>query len=296
MQACLVAEMKDVDCVAFLQDVLPRLGMRWPGFRKVRRQVCKRVERRRDELGLADVTAYRDYLDRHAAEWHVLDALCRITISRFYRDRRVFDLLKDEILPQRAAVAAVRDDHRVRVWSAGCASGEEVYTLKIIWQLAVQAQFPDVSLEIIATDADAGMLERSRRGEYQRGSLKDLPAEWLDAAFTQYGTTFCVNREFRNGIEFLLQDIRREQPPGPFDLILCRHLVFTYFDPPRQAVILDKIMARLFPDGILVTGKQETLPATACQLRLVEPHSGIYRLCRSDALPVGHAREPRDLG
>jgi hypothetical protein len=80
--------MQDAECVALLRWALPRLGLRWPGFRKVRRQVCKRINRRIKELGLADVAAYREHLERVPEEWPRLDALCRITISRFYRDRR----------------------------------------------------------------------------------------------------------------------------------------------------------------------------------------------------------------
>ena len=101
--------MNDLDCVQFLQWALPMMRMRWPGFRKVRRQVCKRVDRRLRRLGLVDVTAYRAYLDDHPDEWSQLDQLCRIPISRFYRDRGVFDLLRDDVLPSLAAAARARD-------------------------------------------------------------------------------------------------------------------------------------------------------------------------------------------
>lgn len=270
--------MKDADCVQFLQWVLPRLRMRWPGFRKVRRQVCKRVDRRLRHLGLEDLSAYRDYLDRHLGEWLVLDELCRISISRFYRDRRVFDLIRNEVLPQLAAAAKARGDSGIRLWSAGCASGEEVYTLKMVWELDVQRQFPNVSLHITATDADRQLLQRARRGCYARSSLKDLPKEWMELAFSRSEEEFHVRDLFRGGVEFLIQDIRREQPAGPFDLISCRHVVLTYFDEKLQKEVLRQMMARLRHDGILVIGKQEGFPpAMNYDLRLVQPHSGIYR-------------------
>jgi chemotaxis protein methyltransferase CheR len=79
--------MSDSQCVVFLQWALPRLRVRWAGFRKVRRQVCRRVWRRARELGLADLVAYRAYLEEHPEEWALLDSMARITISRFYRDR-----------------------------------------------------------------------------------------------------------------------------------------------------------------------------------------------------------------
>ena len=100
--------MNDLDCVQFLQWALPKMRMRWPGFRKVRRQVCKRVDRRLRRLGLVGVAAYRAYLDDHPDEWSELDQLCRIPISRFYRDRGVFDLLRDDVLPSLAADTRAR--------------------------------------------------------------------------------------------------------------------------------------------------------------------------------------------
>jgi chemotaxis protein methyltransferase CheR len=91
--------MTDADCVAFLQWALPRLGRRWAGYRKVRRQVCRRVSRRIGELGLTSFAEYRKYLERDPDEWPRLDAMTNITISRFYRDRAVYDFLLSEVLP-----------------------------------------------------------------------------------------------------------------------------------------------------------------------------------------------------
>src|SRR4051812_3321182 len=100
--------MQDRECAAFLEWALPRLELRSPGFRRVRGQVCKRLARRQSELGIPSLTEYRTYLDSHPDEWRVLDPLCRVTISRFYRDRAIFDALAGEVLPLLAerAVAA----------------------------------------------------------------------------------------------------------------------------------------------------------------------------------------------
>src|SRR5687767_9866085 len=91
--------MKDAECAGFLQEALPRLGLRWPGFRKVRGLVCKPIGKRLRERGLADLCDYRAYLEAHASEWERLDAFCRIPISRLYRDRAVFAGLEHEVLP-----------------------------------------------------------------------------------------------------------------------------------------------------------------------------------------------------
>ena len=117
--------MRDAECVAFLQWALPRLRLRWAGFRKVRRQVCRRIQRRMRELDLGDFAAYRTLLETHAEEWGTLDGMCRITISRFCRDKAVFEVLASTVLPELARRALSRDRAMVTVWSAGCGSGEE---------------------------------------------------------------------------------------------------------------------------------------------------------------------------
>jgi chemotaxis protein methyltransferase CheR len=115
----------DAEGVQFLQWCLPRLHLRWPGFRKVRRHVYKRIHRRLQELGLPSVEAYRVYLEDHPSEWATLDPLCWIGISRFYRDRSVFQYVEHEILPQLAQLVFARREGEIRCWSAGCAGGEE---------------------------------------------------------------------------------------------------------------------------------------------------------------------------
>jgi chemotaxis protein methyltransferase CheR len=269
--------MKDPDCVQFLQWALPRMQMRWPGFRKVRRQVCKRIDRRLSELRLADVSAYREYLQAHQEEWSVLDSFCRIPISRFYRDRGVFDHLRDHILPGLATMARAKGDRSLQCWSAGCASGEEVYTVNLLWMLHLGSRFPDLQLRITATDSDPNMLDRARRGCYPASSLKDIPEDWLSAAFKESGRCWCLKPEFRNDIAFAQQDLRHDVPAGRFHLVLCRHLAFTYFDGALQRETLARILTKLVPGGILVTGKQEPLPIQLAELQACEPQMGIYR-------------------
>ena len=191
---------RDRDCVQFLQWCLPRLGYVWSGFRKVRRQVCHRVRRRLRALDLHGLAAYRRLLLRDPSEWPHLDDCFRITISRFYRDRHLWEVLGRDVLP-----------------------------------------------------------ELFRRAVYPESSLRDLPAEWRQQAFTREPAgEYCLAAPYRQGVDFLLQDIRREAPPGPFDLILCRNLVFTYFDANAQEHCLRRLHARLSPHGWLVVGGHES--------------------------------------
>lgn len=124
--------MADRDCILLLQWALPRLRLRWPGFRRVRSQACKRVSERISCLGLSGAAAYRNYLEEHADEWEVLDDCCRITISRFYRDEAVFRALEQSVLPHLAQAVRSRGGQTLACWCAGCASGEEPFSLAIL--------------------------------------------------------------------------------------------------------------------------------------------------------------------
>ncbi|MFP2912546.1 CheR family methyltransferase [Pyxidicoccus sp. 3LFB2] len=252
--------MTDRECVELLQWAAPRLRLRWDGFRRVRGQVCKRIGRRLQALGLPGLAAYRARLEADPAEWDVLDSLCRVTISRFYRDARVFDVLRDTLLPTALEARCARGEHTFRVWSAGCASGEEPYTVSVLFRLGLQPRFPDARLELVATDADEALLARARRGCYPRGTLRELPPDWAARAFPAPSTEPCVAPEYREGVTFLRQDLRAEMPDGAFQLVLCRNVAFTYFAPALQREVLARVVARLGPDGLLVIGGHESLP------------------------------------
>ncbi|HEX9673917.1 MAG TPA: CheR family methyltransferase [Burkholderiales bacterium] len=251
--------MTDTDCISFLQAALPRLGLRWPGFRKVRRLVCKRLARRLRELNLPDLAAYRSVLETRPGEWAILDGYCRIPISRFYRDREVFEHLEHGVLPVLAGAAIAAGRSKLACWSACCASGEEPYSLAILWRLRLQHRFPGLGLRIIATDIDAQVVQRARTGCYRASSLKALPPPLLAEAFTRHGEELCVRDEFR-AVEIFQEDIRQTMPEGEFDLILCRNAVLTYFEPALQHAVMGRVAARLRAGGALVVGIHESLP------------------------------------
>lgn len=283
--------MKDTECVRFLQWALPKLRLRWPGFRKVRKQVCKRLARRMRELNLAELAAYAAHLDAHPEEWAVLDGLCHITISRFYRDRAVFDYLDEKILP---VLIKTRGANVLRCWSAGCASGEEVYTLLLLWTVRHAARAPGADLRVVATDVDEPVLERARKGCYSGGSLRELPADLLAQGFerlpvrrtclraarkqaqTGAGRLYCVKPALRDKALFQRQDLRTAMPEGPFDLILCRNAAFTYFDEALQREVLQRLRERLVSGGILALGRHEALPAGAQGWFAHPHHPGVY--------------------
>ena len=268
--------MSDAACIAFLQWALPRLDLRWAGFRKVHGQVCKRLRRRMDELGLEDFGAYRARLEADPREWRILDDCCHITISRFFRDRGVFEVLRRQVLPDIAGRAR-REGRAASCWSAGCASGEEPYTVKILWDLEAARAAGDPTLSIVATDIDAAMLERAQEGCFASTSLKELPPEFLDEAFDRVDARFCVRGRHRAGVTFIRHDIRSAAPPGPFDLVLCRYLAFTYFGLALQRQVLVRLVQSLAPGGYLVIGTHERLPEAAAELAPVAGSEQIFR-------------------
>jgi chemotaxis protein methyltransferase CheR len=241
----------DAAATCFLARVMPRVGLHWPAFRRVQRQVWRRLERRRAELGLADLDAYERYLEAHPAEWDVLAGLCRITISRFWRDGAVWTFLVEAVLPALAARASVS------AWSAGCGAGEEPYTLAIAWQ---QVAGPIAPIAIVGTDIDDGQLARARGGCYPGGALGELPPALRAAAFDEDGDLACVRPALRAHVRFERRDLRAGPPGGPYDLILCRNLAFSYFDEAGQRAAAAVMRAALRPGGALVVGRGEVLP------------------------------------
>lgn len=263
--------------IRFLQWCLPKLRLRWPGFRKVRRSVYRRLNRRLQTLELVGLDAYRTYLQQHPDEWAKLDALCRIPISRFYRDRGVFEFVEAEVLPHLARLVLAQGGNELRCWSAGCAGGEEPYTLAIIWKRRFASRFGAIHLRVVATDVDPIAIQRAERGHYQPSSLKELPAEWRTEAFAACGEELRLKDEYRAAVDFAVQDIRETLPRGAFHLVLCRNLVFTYFDETSQEKMLRNLAAKILPGGALIIGKLETLPHGYRDLEPWSIKMGVYR-------------------
>ena len=187
-------------------------------------------------------------------EWAVLDGLTNITISRFHRDRGVFEFLRAEVLRP-----------GVRVWSAGCASGEEPYTIALLAD----------DVEILATDVEPAVLRRAEAARYPPSALRELPADLREQAFTEDGV---LVPRIRRRVAFLRHDIRDDPPAGPFDVVLCRNLAFTYFDDEVQRAILRRIASVTAPGGALVIGVHEDLPAGQEEFATWAPQHRVFRL------------------
>jgi chemotaxis protein methyltransferase CheR len=267
------------ECTAFLQWCLPNLRLRYEGYRKVRKRACKKIQNRIRELGLIGFDTYRSLLETVPDEWRVLDTACRIHISRFYRDRSTWETIAAEILPALKRECTVKKEPCLRVWSAGCAAGEEPYTLRMIWD--TESDVTDQpALEIVATDSDILELERARTGRFYRSELKELPRDLMDRYFRPVDDRgwYELSESIRSAVTFMEQDIRHEFPPGMFHLVLCRNLAFTYFDDALQKKTAERIRHRIVPGGYLLLGSHESVPEAVEGLVLVNSALRLYRV------------------
>jgi chemotaxis protein methyltransferase CheR len=262
----------DSDCAELLRWVTSHLDLRHEGFRRVRAQVCKRLVRRIVALGLDGPGAYRAFVETHAEERAVLDEMCRVHVSRFYRDRALFDALGTHVLP----ALATRAGAELHLWSAGCAAGEEPYTLALIWRYLIAPRHPTLRARIVATDVDHASLVRARLGCYPSASLKELPRAWREEMFVARDQRLCLRDDVRAIVELRSEDIRQRSPEGPFHLILCRNGPFTYFAEPQQRKVVDRLAALLAPGGGLVVGAHVGLPAGAPGLVAARSIRGLY--------------------
>lgn len=242
-----------MDFEAFLDDLLPSLGLSPPALK--RRNIRRRITRRMESLGVHDLRAYLSLLRAVRSEQEAVGALLTVTVSRFFRNREVFESVAREVL----SPLVVRGKP-ASAWSAGCASGEEAFTLRILWD-NLPGRKPDLS--ILATDIDEECLRRAGEGLYPESSLREVPGKISGKYFREDGGRYRLREDIVRSVVFRKHDLLREAPPGKFDLVLCRNAAFTYFAVPRRVAIAAAIASSIPPGGCLVLGRTERLPPEA---------------------------------
>ena len=185
--------------------------------------------------------------------------------------------VEQSVLPDLARAVRSRGGQTLACWCAGCASGEEPFSLAILWRVRLQERFPGLRLNVLATDADETLLERAAVGRYRASSLKDLPATFRAEAFDAVPGEFILREHVRDGVRFLRHDLRKGPLDGPFDLVLCRNCAFTYFEESLQREVLAALTGTMAPGGALVIGSHESLPPSAEGLQVWDKGSNIYR-------------------
>jgi chemotaxis methyl-accepting protein methylase len=238
----------------------------------LRRRIAVRMRAR----GVHTFDDYSRLLDQDAREYdHLLDALT-INVTKFYRNAETWDVLVTRYLPGlwRARHGALR------AWSAGCASGEEPYTVAIVLAETARLAGAPERLErcrVDATDVDRVSLERTRAAEFPETSFGEMPAALMRRYFSPAPPRRPID-ELRRVVRVQRHDLSREPPPAaPYDLIVCRNVVI-YFDRATQERLFATFAAALAPGALLVLGKVETLfGAARDRLVLEDPRERIYR-------------------
>ena len=259
-----------MDYYRFLKELLPAWGLRPTPF--LRRNIGRKVSQRLKILG---IRSYNDYLKRVLAdpqEQEILYQIFTVTISRFFRDYSLFRNLFEKYLAPMVRGGVWQYAPTFNVWCAGCAAGEEAYTLAILWRECFGPE--RIPLKIIATDLREDELERARRAQYKASGLKEVSPDVLSRYFTLEEKGFRLREEVKQAIIFQRHDLLKEPPLEGMNLILCRNLAFTYFSPEAQEKVGKKLWQALVPGGILFLGKKEKLPSKAKSLFSVVDEEG----------------------
>ena len=203
----------------------------------------------------------------------VVEALLNHETS-FYRDLSVFKALGDEVLPALAEARAA--GKKLRIWSAGCSTGQEVYSLAFLFSNQ-KARWDDWQVDILGTDISPQAIAQARNGTYSQFEVqRGLPIGDLIARFDQEGDDWRVRSALKARINFTVHNLLDTPPAGRHDIVLCRN-VLLYFSAERRRVVLDRLASAIAPDGMLILGAGETLLGQTDAFT-PDPHlRGIYR-------------------
>jgi chemotaxis methyl-accepting protein methylase len=261
----------------FLKEVCLPLDLEWRKYR--RRSTRHRIDVRMKELGLPDYVSYLEWLRYDAAEAAELAERMRVTVSRFFREQERWETVRQTVLPR--ILLGKGTNEPLRMWSAGCCGGEEPYTLALLWLKHFHDQHPGRPVEILGTDIDTASLERARLGDYEPGSLREIPKSLLQKYFRRENRLWHLDEKVKGMVRFVEWDLMHSPPPQGMDLVCCRYLVFTYYRERRRFEAAKRLWQALSTDGALVIARKEDL-GTAAELFEPWPDSvGVFRKGRT---------------
>lgn len=248
-----------------------------------RQLVQGRLARRLRELGLSSYAAYCDHVRESGPEELVglINALTT-NVTSFFRENHHFEALTEYMLPE--AMQRNQRSRRLRIWSAGCSTGEEPYCIAMMLAEALPASM-HWDAKILATDIDSDVIAQAQRGVYRLDRLATVPLQRLRRSFRKgvgaHQGQALIHPEIARLVSFRTLNLLHAWPMrGPFDVIFCRN-VMIYFDQPTRAKLVARFAAMLAPDGYLCLGHSESIHAGAAPLRLVG--KTIYRKAGSGA-------------
>ena len=245
-------------------------------FSRYREGTIKRRLTRRMAATVCDnYSDYFDYLEKDPKEYGRLFRDLTIKISRFFRNRAVFEILSDKIFPDIMNAKKSKNDNTLRIWCAGCSFGEEVYSVAITlveYLKKNKEKIDDYNISIFGTDIDDEALERAKQGVYDAEAVKEIKREILDSYFSsnhliiQSSNSYLVVDFIKNMVSFSKHDLTSETKISPpagivanYDLILCRNLLI-YFSEPLQKRAFSNLFNSLNPGGYIILGRSESIP------------------------------------
>src|SRR6267142_2020826 len=222
-----------------------------------RATLSRRIDRRMSTVGVDSYTAYFDYLQVHQNEFIQLFNSILINVTSFFRDREAFDFLARDVVPK-IVQGSRQTDAEIRIWSAGCASGEECYSVAILFAEAMGTEQFRERVKIYATDVDEEELAIARQAMYTDRQIDEVPADLRDKYFDRASERWMFKKDLRRSVIFGRHDLLDDAPISRVDLLLCRNTLM-YFNHEAQAKIVRRFHFALRDGGFLVLGKAEML-------------------------------------
>jgi two-component system CheB/CheR fusion protein len=222
--------------------------------------VYRRIERRMSIHQISRIAGYVRYLQENPQETEILFKELLIGVTRFFRDSEAWELLRTEVIPKLLTTAP--GGGVLRAWSAGCSTGEEAYSLAMVFREALGQIKPagDFTLQIFATDLDHDAIDKARAGIYTANISADVAPGRLQRFFIQEGNSYRVGKEIREMVTFATQNLIMDPPFTKLDLLLCRNLLI-YLTPELQKKLLPLFHYSLKPGGVLFLGSAESVNA-----------------------------------
>jgi two-component system CheB/CheR fusion protein len=246
----------------------------------------RRLSLRMSTLGIKDIDAYLGYLNENPDEIERLLDTVTIHVTGFFRDQEVYAVLSKELIPEIVARKLASPSKCVRVWSAGCSTGEEAYSLAITFLRYIEAAGIGLTLEVFGTDISREACKIARRGVYSAPKIDSVCPNLKDRFFEPTESGYRVSANVRGVVKFSVHDLFSAPPYSLLDVVVCRN-VLIHFDHSARNGVLARFHAALGEDGFLILGKSEAVAGRAAELyELRDPRNKIYRK-RSLRAPEG---------
>jgi two-component system, chemotaxis family, CheB/CheR fusion protein len=239
---------------ALLQYLRQTRGFDFTSYKRT--TLCRRVAKRMAEVQVRSFDEYIDFLEVHTDEFAQLFDTVLINVTSFFRDPEVWAAVAADVIPRIAEEKS--SDEAIRVWSAGCASGEEAYSLAMLFAEALGDDEFRGRVKIYATDLDEGALATARQGAYPSRTTEAMAPELRDKYFEAAGTRFLFRQDLRRSVIFGRHDLTIDAPISRLDLLVCRNTLM-YLNAEAQHAVLERLNFALNPDGFLLLGRAEML-------------------------------------